>query len=484
MAVAALAEKAVAIQRKGQKVVLYQPTEKQVAFHECGARNVLYGGAAGGGKSHALRWDAYMRCLSLPHYRALLLRRTYPELENTHLEQVPVDLAEGLPAEFLKSERKVRFRNGAVLTFGHCEDEGAVAKYLSTEYDAIYFDELVTFTEKQFLMIRSRARSTKPGVRPVIKAGTNPGGPESHWVRRRFIWQDVTAKEDPRYRPEDYAYVPATLDDNPHIDQAEYAANLESLPEELARAYRFGDWDIFPGQYFGEWRKTKDVDGKTVGWHVSLEHIDYPADLPRVLSLDWGFVKNGVCGSWVLLPDGHVYREHEYVFARTLAADVGQEIGRRVKQAKLKVRYLVYDTAMEIPNNDTGESTIESVRRGLLKAGVSIPTVKADKDRINGWQRFRHWLKVSPDGRPWMQASPLCAYFARTIPALVSDKNHPEDVNTDGEDHAADDGRYFFMSRPAPTSAVVKQPPPYMSMAWLRQQAEAVGTGLLARRGL
>jgi hypothetical protein len=245
-------------------ITLYAPTARQRQFHECPARNVLYGGAAGGGKSHALRWDAYMRCLSLKHYRALLLRRTYPELENTHLENVPVDLAGGLPAEYLKSERKVRFRNGAVLQFGHCEDEAAVGKYLSTEYDAIYFDELVTFTEKQFLMIRSRARSTKPGVRPMIRAGTNPGGPESHWVRRRFIWQDLTGKEDPRYRPEDYAYIPATLDDNPYIDREEYAANLESLPEELARAYRYGDWDIFPGQYFGEWRKAKHVSERSL----------------------------------------------------------------------------------------------------------------------------------------------------------------------------------------------------------------------------
>jgi phage terminase large subunit len=456
-------------------ITLYAPTARQRQFHECPARNVLYGGAAGGGKSHALRWDAYMRCLSLKHYRALLLRRTYPELENTHLENVPVDLAGGLPAEYLKSERKVRFRNGAVLQFGHCEDEAAVGKYLSTEYDAIYFDELVTFTEKQFLMIRSRARSTKPGVRPMIRAGTNPGGPESHWVRRRFIWQDLTGKEDPRYRPEDYAYIPATLDDNPYIDREEYAANLESLPEELARAYRYGDWDIFPGQYFGEWRKAK---------HVSDEHRAYPRHFQRVRAVDWGYVKPGVCLWLVKLPDsGRWYLEHEYVFSRTLAADVAREIGRRTKDLGVKVQYTVADTAMWTPDGTVGESMAETFQRN------GVPLVKADKRRVGtmdrplGWQRFRHWLKDAPDGVPWLTVSPECAYTVRTIPALVSDKTRPEDVDSDGEDHAADALRYFVMSRPPIGELAMRRDPPAPgTLAYLKQQGQTLVQGVLARR--
>lgn len=468
---------------KGKARVLYEPTPKQVTFHECAAKNVLYGGAAGGGKSHALRWDAYMRCLTQPQYRALLLRRTYPELENTHLENVPIDQANGVPGDYLKSERKVRFRNGSVLQFGHCEDDASTAKYLSTEYDAIYFDELVTFTEKQFLLIRSRARSTKPGVTPVIKAGTNPGGPESHWVRRRFIWQDLTPKEDPRYRPQDYAYIPATLDDNPHLNQEDYAANLESLPEELARAYRYGDWDIFPGQYFGEWRKTREIDGKTVGWHVSLEHIIYPPELPRSIAMDWGYVKPGWVGSFVHLPDGHAYLEWEYVPQRVNSFDQGVEVGSRLRdQDAKKVLYLVYDYQMETPQTDSGEPIIETFKRGLRKARVSLATRKADKDRKNGWARLRGWYKEAPDGRPWLQVSPNCPYTIRTMPALVSDKTDPEDVNSDGDDHAADGKRYWAMSRPHPaTAATLIAPAQPWSYGWLKQQG-AQATGILSRR--
>lgn len=466
--------------------VLYAPTLKQQVFHNATARNVLYGGAAGGGKSHALRWDAYMRCLTVGNYRVLLLRRTYPELENTHLEMVPMELAridKKAPDWYLKSERKVRFPNGSVLQFGHCEDDAAVGKYLSTEYDAIYFDELVTFTEKQFLMIRSRARSTKPGVKPVIRAGTNPGGPESHWVRRRFIWQDITAKEDPRYRPEDYVYVPATLDDNPHIDQAEYAANLESLPEELARAYRFGDWDIFPGQYFAEWRKTREIDGQTVGWHVGLEHVRYDPSYPRVLLMDWGYVKPGYVGWMVQLPEGHAYLEDEYVPVRVGPFEQGLEVGRRCRERGLKrLLYLVYDTQMETPQSDTGEPLIQTFLRGLRVAGVALAGRKADKDRLNGWPRLRSWLKEAPDGKPWLQLSPECRYAARTMPALVSDAHRPEDVDSDGEDHAADALRYWAMSRPALGGTIAaKKEPPMFSLAWLKARQTAT-PGVLARR--
>jgi hypothetical protein len=293
-------------------------------------------------------------------------------------------------------------------------------------------------------------------------------------VRRRFIWQDLTPKEDPRYRPEDYAYVAATLDDNPHIDREEYAANLESLPEELARAYRYGDWDIFPGQYFGEWRKAK---------HVSAEHLSFPRHYQRVRAVDWGYVKPGVCLWLVKLPDsGRWYLEHEYVFSRTLAADVAGEIVRRTADMGVKPTYTVADTSMWTPDGTVGESMAETFQRH------GVPLIQADKRRLGtmdrplGWQRFRHWLKEAPDGVPWLTVSPECPYTVRTIPALVSDSHKPEDVDSDGEDHAADALRYFVMSRPPITGMAGDQrkAPPAWSLGWLTQRAQTP-QGILSR---
>ena len=438
----------VTIKGKGERC-RFVPLPRQVEAMEAleGAPIfVMIGGAAGGSKSRGLREIAHAECLKHPNFKVLLLRRTFGELQSNHIEDSTVEAPE-MGAECVPSAKVVRYPNGSILQFGHCETSTDAAKYLSSEYDLIIFDELVTFEVTQFLLISSRARSTKAGVTPKVLCGTNPGGPQSHWVRMRFIDKNVDREEFPDYRPEEWLFIPSKLEDNPYLGP-EYERKLLNLPPELRKAYRDGDWDIFPGQYFPEWRKTT---------HVTAAHVAYPADFERVLSLDWGFVKPGSCGCWVLTPDGKAYREWEYVFSRTTAFLVGQEIGKRCVDAEYsRVKYLVYDTAMEIPNNDSGESTIETVRRGIRAAGLHISYRQADKERINGWQRFRHWLKIAPDGSPWMQASPTCTYFARTIPSLVSDETKPEDVDTDGEDHAADEARYFFMSRPAPGGSASK----------------------------
>lgn len=457
--------------RRCRFVPLPRQVEAKEALRSAGPIYIMIGGAAGGSKSKGLREIAHGECMTTPHFRALLLRRTFKELESNHILDAQLEAPE-MGAECVPSAKVIRYPNGSTLQFGHCETPADAANYLSSEYDLIIFDELVTFEEVQFLLISSRARSTKAGITPKVLAGTNPGGPQAHWVRMRFLDKNVDREQYPDYDPSEWLFIPSKLEDNPYLDK-NYERKLLSLPPEMRKAYRDGDWDIFPGQYFPEWRKAK---------HVTVEHVAYPVHMERVLSMDWGFVKPGSVGWWVL-DDGHAYREEEYIFSRTTAFDVGKEIARRTKERGLsRVKYLVFDTAMEIPQNDSGEPTIETVRRGMKAGGLILATVQADKDRVNGWQRFRHWLGASPDGRPWLQSSPSCAYFNRTIPSLVSDKHRPEDVDTNGEDHAADESRYFVMSRPTPGTYKTVEPVKPWTLGWLKQQTQSP-RGLLAGRG-
>lgn len=460
---------AMVVQLKGKgETCRFVPLPRQVDAIEALAGAPIYillGGAAGGSKSKILREIAYRECLRVNGFKVLLLRRTYKELDQTHLRDAEIE-APQMGAQAVPSAKIVRFPNGSVCQFGHCETTADAANYLSAEYDLILFDELVTFEELQFLMISSRARSNKPGVVPKVMAGTNPGGPQSHWVKARFIDKTVDPEQYPDYQPEEWAFIPSKLDDNPYLDKS-YERKLLNLPPEMRKAYREGDWDIFPGQYFPEWRR------KT---HVSADHIAYPTEYPRVCAVDWGFVKPGICGWFVLLPDGRVYLEDEYVFTRTIATDVAKEIARRSKERHVKVRYTVGDTAMWTPDAQTGEAIAETFARH------GVPMIQSDKDRLNGWQRLRHWLRQSPDGIPWLTVSPHCTYTARTIPSLVSDDHKPEDVDTDGEDHAGDMIRYWAMSRPAPGSLSATKPEPKpWTMGWLKRQTSEP-SGLLARR--
>jgi hypothetical protein len=448
----------------------YVPSAKQNVFHLAAEPNVLYGGAAGGGKSHAIRMDAYMRCMSQPGYRALLLRRTWRELETTHIERVIAE-APQLGATYYKSEYRLRFPNGSVIEFGHVEDDRALSQYLSTEYDAIYFDELVSFTERQFKFIASRARSTKPGVRPVIRAGTNPGGANSEWVKRYFITKDVDPERDPDYNPDDYRYIPATLRDNPYIDKS-YESRLRALPSEaLRRAYLEGDWNCFEGQYFTEFRPQDDYGNP---WHVvdELPTIDgRPVDelpwIEQFRALDWGYRDPGVCGWYAVLPDGRIIKTQEYVFKEQTPSQVAREIKARTHG---RVRYTVADP--KIFTHDVGESIAETLARN------GVPCLRADNDRINGWARLHEWLVSTTVGGgdrsiPMLQfCAATCPYSIRTIPAMVVDDHKPEDLRTKGtEDHAADETRYAVMSRPPLRSSREKYKPrkksfPPNSMGW------------------
>jgi phage terminase large subunit len=434
----------------GRRVVLYNPTPRQDAFHMATAPNVLFGGAAGGGKSHCLRWDAYMRCFSQPGYRALLLRRTYPELADTHIERVIQDVAVfkalGLNVEFVKSEFKLRFLdNGSVLQFGHCEDDSTVSKYLSTEYDAIYFDEASTFEERHYLWISSRARSTKPGVMSIVRCGSNPGGTGALWLKARFIDKDYQTEGDEEYLPEEYHFIRSLLTDNPHLGD-DYRKRLLALPSPaLRRAYLYGEWDVFEGQEFAEWKADEHVVD-------TLPHINgVPiTEIPWIevfRAVDWGYSENGCCGWYACLPDGRLIKFKEYVFKNTIAKKVAKTI--KEMSRGLRIRYTTADPSMWMKGGAMGESIAET----FGKAGVGC--IQADNDRINGWQRLHHWLveKAGQDQTPLLQFYKHgCPYTIKTLPIQVSDPRKPGDIKTKGvEDHGADETRYAVMSRPAPS---------------------------------
>ena len=442
---------------KRERRCRFVPLPRQVEAIEAvagPATYILFGGARGGSKSKALREIAHTQCLTTPHFRVLLLRRTFAELQDNHLINMELEAPE-LDADFVASAKLLRYRNGSTLRFGHCETSADAAHYLSSEYDLIIFDELVTFEETQFLLISSSARSSKPGIVPKVIAGTNPGGPQSHWVRMKFIDKTVDTDEYPDYRPADYCFIPSKLEDNPYLDK-DYEKKLLALPPQLRKAYRDGDWDIFPGQYFTEWRKATHVGVLTI-----------PPTATWYRAVDGGFVKPAAV-LWIAMWDGRAYVRAKWEPVRVINSDQAKGIVARTKDLHTgAIRMTVADTSLWTPESDTGESAAQTFAR------YGVPLQQADKDRLNGWKRLREWLQLAPDGKPWLMVHPDCAYLIRTLPSLISDKMKPEDVDTDGEDHAADALRYFVMSRPSPDRKAVTVPIPPGSPADIMRRLRA-----------
>ena len=439
--------------RQGGWQWLYLPTPKQVEFDACPAKHVLYGGAAGPGKSHAARWALYRKCLRIPGFEALLLRKTFPELEKTHLRRMGADAA-ALGAEFIESRRLMKFHhpNGpdSLIECGHMEDAEAVAKYLSTEYDAIVPDEGSTYPPGPLLELSTRARSSKPLVKADGGAKfwvvSNPGGPAARTLLDFFIDHTPDFEKYPylqaKYDPAQWVYIPGTLDDNPYVDE-DYETTLAVLSKWRYEQLRHGDWRVFDGQFFSEW---SDRD--------HIKELEPSRDARWFRSLDWGRNAPGCVLWWAVLPDNRLYLRKEWKFQGMSEQDVARGIRTVDRELGLtKVAYTVVDPSIK---NKTGATHKDGTFVGQFIAETlghyGVPCIAGDNDRKNGWTRCAALLRKAPDGLPWFWVHPDCRYFIRTVTSAISDPKDPEDVDTDSDDHALDAWRYGAMSRPHPLS--------------------------------
>lgn len=400
--------------------------------------------------SYTARWDAYKRLLAVPGTQALLLRRNYTELIDNHINDASKECERmkdaGIPIRYLKDDRRIvverKGEDPSWLRFGHCQNEGDEEQYLSSNYEVVYLDEAATFTQKQAMAVQSRLRSVLVD-QPFFRCMSNPGGAQTLWLKRYFIDRTVSEEEHEDYTPDEWGFIFSQLYDNPYLMDPDgtwtkYARRLKGYGPERARQMLDGDWDAIAGQFFGEFRREHHV-----------QNLGDPGDeVQWIRGMDWGYNQPGVCYWVACLPDGRLYFRYEYWFRQTLVADVAREIAKRTEQFGIKhVRYTTADGHM-FDKTGTGESMAETMARH------GVPLLRADNSkgaRKQGWQRLRHWLATAPDGKPWMVLHPKCEYLARTLPALVSDDDDPEDVDTHGDDHGGDAARYIVMSRPSPT---------------------------------
>jgi len=439
----------------------------QSVFCSRGEFEVLFGGAAGPGKTDCLIMEA-SRFVEHARYRAIILRRTFPQLQEI-IDRCWHWYPKINPGAIYRAgEHRWYWPGGATVQLGHMQHENDKYNYQGKEFHYCGFDELTQFTETQYTYLHSRARSTDPNIPIRIRATTNPGGIGHLWVKKRFV--DITEPGRTHIDTDSgqsRVFIPAKVTDNPTLVDNDplYIKRLESLPEIEKLRLRDGVWDVFEGQVFTELSQT--VHG--------CEDFPIPPEWEKFMVFDWGYARPWCALYFALDFDGvlYLYREKYGMKGEDPNAGVRQtntEICREIIQNEQEnIKFRVADPACWSPTKMKGSNQVHGPSFVEDAGKQRLFFLKADNDRLRGkqqvHQRFMMDTEEDPitgevlEEHPRFVAFNSCKNWWREFENLREDPKNPEDVDTDQPDEGYDCTRYAFMSRPIIPKKVVTVPP-------------------------
>ena len=463
------------------RLELSKPSRKQLAFMQDTHKYLAFGGARGGGKSHAVKLDAIVKAFTYPGIKILIVRKTYPELQENHIRPLcewlncyAQDRADRA-ATYNDQKKIMTFPNGSTILFRYCDNDKDAERFQGTECDVLYIDEATQQPEERVKKLTACVRGVNDYPKQV-RYTCNPGGEGHGWVKRLFIDRRFEDGET----PEDYAFIQSSVLDNKALmhTNPDYVRQLEALPPKIREAWLYGRWDIYEGQFFEDFRIEPDMVGAAEHgcimekedlraerrWVHVIEPFDISAGERRgwniLRSFDWGYNKPFSCGWWAIDFDGTLYRVLE-LYGCTETPNEGvkwtkdqvfAEIARVEREHPwLKGRRIDGVADPAIFASDGGESIAETGFK------YNVYFSPGDNKRVPGWMQCHYRLQFDENGYPRMYVFDTCKAFIRTIPLLIYDDHKPEDLDTDLEDHVADEWRYACMARPVSPRRPVEQ---------------------------
>ena len=421
------------IEESDDTVVFKANEGPQTEFLAAGELDVLYGGAAGGGKSYAMLVDPLRYCHK-PVHRALILRRSMPELREL-IDKSRELYPKAFPGcKFREVEKLWNFPSGAKIEFGFLERDADVYRYQGQAYSWIGFDEITHLpTEFGWNYLASRLRTTDPEIVPYLRCTANPGGVGAHWVKKRYVDPYEPNKAFEGSDGLTRKFIPARLDDNPYLaEDGRYEQMLKALPAVQRKQLLEGNWDITEGAAFAEF----DPD-----FHV-IPPFQNPVGWERIKGIDYGYASESACVWGAIDPSDRTLIIYRELYQKNLT---GVDLAQLITQMEIEDPFSVAGVLDTAAWNRTG-TTGPTVGETLVRAGHKLR--RADKNRIQGKIQIHEYLKVQQSGRPRIQIFNTCPNLIRELQSIPLDRSNPEDVDTHAQDHAYDALRYLIMSRP------------------------------------
>jgi len=412
----------------------YVPLPWQMRFHAYarladergGPVDIGCGGARGPGKSHAVFAQILLDdCQRIDNLKGLFLRQTGTAAKESFEDLILKVLAGRVKYKYRGMPGSITFENGSKVLLGGFKDERDIDNYIGIEYDVMAVEELNQLTESKVEKLKGSLRTSKENWRPRIYTSFNPGGIGHLYVKTRYVDPHNQQAEDKT------RFVPSTYRQNPYLNE-EYIDYLKGLKGALGKAWREGSFDMFEGQYFAEW----NFDQHTIA------PFAIPDNWKRYRAYDHGRDAPACCKWYAVDYDGRVWVYREMYEAGlnvdALAAKIKELSGDE------KYQFSVADPSIFAHHGFVDKSGGQTIAETFARYGIMW--MPASNRRVDGWSIMHQYLNWSETKKAKMIYFNTCFDSLRTIPALIHDKLHPEDLDTKTEDHAADTDRYFLLA--------------------------------------